>query len=190
VPPAHPSRNWAVIGLIVAVVAAGLLVVLAGGLYVADQFVRAQEYAQFQSATTRAEDVMEVAGARYDEIVKETGTSNTTPEGFIAQWKKFGAVAEEASVDLAVVQAEMSRQSALPWHTAMDRAREDYLAHIDAWMDEYADFARKGLDPDYTFDNGTLINQTWAIAQVSSKDAIPTLFSGGFADWQAQEFGN
>jgi len=160
------------------------------GKDVADQFVRAQEYAHFQSATTRAEDVMEAARAQWDEIDNETGTSNTTPEGFIAQWKKYGAVAEEASMDLAVVQAETARQSALPWHTAIDRALEDYLAHIDAWMDEYADYARKGLDPDYTFDNGTLINQTWAIAHVSSKDAIPTLFSGGFADWQAQEFGN
>jgi hypothetical protein len=124
-----------------------------------------------------AEEGMADADRQFDAIA-DAATRNGSGWSDLER-ERFADAAEDAAVDLLVSVERLEDETVLPWHRAVDRARDRYLEHAEAWLDVYESWAD---DEDEPAEASVRINATWELAEDAFEDATVPLLGRGDAD--------
>lgn len=166
---AGPSRPRRWIPL-VAGGAAFLLVLLTGGLLGADWAVRTAETRSLLTAIEASEASMIVVqddvAAAFDafDAAGQSAEARADLDASLREIAAEGAVAIETA-GLAVTAVEI-----LPWHGALERARDAYVLHNVAWVD-YLNRAKD--DPEEFVIDQDEVNRTFMEAEPMLRRALP-----------------
>jgi hypothetical protein len=115
-----------------------------------------------------SESVMEAFQDAAFEAVEEHRTAGSQDRGKLDD--ELSALATIANEDLQIAGDEVAARPILPWHRAMNQARDAYLAHNIAWQ---AYSARVIKDAAELLRDQPLVNSTFEDAQQPLLDAIP-----------------
>ncbi len=128
------------------------------------QLVTEVEYSEAQMLAVQ-EEIRRVTDD-FEAIPNPTDADRAELVGRLADVAAFGQEAiTEAGDDLA-------DESYLPWHTALQRAQRDYLAHNRAWQDY---LERATVDPgEFTIPQDE-VNDSFLVAERSLRSALPPL---------------
>jgi hypothetical protein len=169
---------------------------LGAGVFVANQWKLAADYNRWLTLTEAIEDEMERHTQAERAIRNRYSIEPITNEQKVKYWQEVGNSAYRASVTIAPLSGEMEDLSFLPWHGALNAARDDFLEHTDAWQawyDEVYDFAGEVgyKKKEWTAPrSGPEISATFAAAERSAMDALPDLFVGDLRERVEAEFAN
>jgi hypothetical protein len=174
-----PLLLGTVIGsLAVIVLAAGLLDALLRTTEV-DRLLTAVEHSE---ATMYAfDDELTELFASYEgsfDALAEADAGGRTPDIdalFEAIDAEVARIAADHHTELAEARAAVHRIALVPWHTAVRSAKDDYLAHADAWLDYYADLA---AEPVRLEEPRPEINATFFAAGAAMRRAVPSWADG------------
>ena len=145
--PDRRRRRWPAAALAAVVVAAGAVA--------ADDWRRGQEVGELRAAVTDAEG--SVAYARWRLVATEQYSSPSLsiadigPDARSSVEQVVQRAAGDGVVTVASARARVESVPLLPWHTATDAARADYLGYLDAVS---ARFARIEHDHDALYSRG------------------------------------
>lgn len=153
---------------IVAGLLAFVITLLTGLLLAADWGVRTVEMRTLVGSIYESESVMEAfQSAAFDAVESHrsaAGADRTKLDD------ELTALAEVANEDLRAAGDAVAAVPILPWHRALNEARDAYLAHNAAWQDYTA---RVIEDPAELLRDQPLVNSTFEDAQQPLLDAIP-----------------
>lgn len=173
------QRRWfgPVIGL-----ATFLFVLVAGGglTFVGDAGIRAAEMdtlltrveASELEMTVVQEEIQRISG-EYEELPSPTDEDRAQ---LVKDLATTAAVGQEAIAEAGDAVAALD---IAPWHPALVRAQEDYLAHNAAWQDY---LGRSRVDPLELTRPQELVDSTFLESEVSMRAAVPPLFGAGLID--------
>lgn len=144
------------------------LTVIAGVGFAGDWALRTIEMRTLIESIYESESVMEAfQGAAFD-AVEEHRTAGPQDRGKLDD--ELSALATIANEELQLVGEAVAALPILPWHRAINEARDAYLAHNVAWQ-EYT--ARVIEDPAELLRDQPLVNSTFEEAQQPLLDGIP-----------------
>lgn len=166
-------RRW--FGPLLALVT--FLVVLVGGAglaLVVDSGIRAAEMDSLLTQVEASELEMTVVQSEIQRISEEFGAlpapTDADREQLVKDLATTAATGQEA---IAEAGDAVAREEIAPWHVALARAQEDYLAHNLAWQ-EY--LGRATEDPMELTSPQPLVDSTFEESSVSMREAVPPLF--------------
>ena len=177
---------------ILLLVVAGIVSIIAvvSALFVADQWKQADEYNQWLTLTEDTESVMESFNLAMDGYWNENVETKIQKK---SAWAKTGKLFYQGAVDLSLLVEDMNDVGLLPWHSNLEQARQDYIAHTEAWITFYEkeyEFSQsvQGLES-WSYSRDTIdISTTFAIAERSAKKALPIIFAGDLEQRVQSEF--
>jgi len=152
----------------VAGVLAFLLTLLAGLGVTADWTLRTVEIRALIEGIYESESVMEAFQDAAFDAVEEHRTAGAQDRGKLDD--ELSALATVANEELQLAGEQVASLPILPWHRAINEARDAYLAHNIAWQ-EYT--ARVIEDPAELLRDQPRVNSTFEDAQQPLLDAIP-----------------
>ena len=140
---------------------------VAGLLAAADWTARTGELGQLLDRIEASEQEMRAANDDFRALM-----AAGEPGGVQAPQTRLALVehAESAQEAIAAAGLEVRDTPVLPWHNALRRAQQDYLAHNAAWVQHWQ---RVGQDPSQAFVEDLAIGVTWTEATDSVWAALP-----------------
>jgi hypothetical protein len=172
-------RRW--FGPLVGLVTFLVVLVVGGGLtIVVDSAVRAAEMDVLLSEVEASELEMTVVQTEVQRISEEFGQLPAPTDADRDQLvKDLAATAATGQQAIGEAGDAVGQLEFLPWHAALQRAQEDYLAHNLAWQ-EY--LGRATEDPLELTAPQDLVDSTFADSEVSMREAVPPVFGRALAD--------
>jgi len=172
-------RRW--FGPLVGLVTFLVVLVVGGGLtIVVDSGVRAAEMDVLLSEVEASELEMTVVQTEVQRISEEFGQLPSPTDADREQLvKDLAATAATGKQAIGEAGDAVGQLEFLPWHAALTRAQEDYLAHNLAWQ-EY--LGRAAEDPLELTAPQDLVDSTFADSEVSMREAVPPVFGRALAD--------
>jgi hypothetical protein len=140
-------------------------------LFLLDQGARNLELnsmvTKIQKSESQMENFKEDVGFWYERFVDGNSTANAT-EVNIAR------LAGDSAPFIAAYGAQVDSVFVLPWHASIIRAKKDYLAHNDAWVNSLN--ADTVIDEEFVDKQlSQQISNTFEIVRFSLPEAVPTL---------------
>jgi hypothetical protein len=137
---------------------AGSVVLLLAG--VGDWVRRDHELNEVLDHATVSERVMEETLDDLDRITQGQGRNwDEWPSGVL---EDFQDRAGEGAEELLVVREQVEDETVLPWHREVDRARDRYLAHVEAWVEVFERYADERDVPQRVWSE---VNATFELAE-------------------------
>lgn len=165
-------------------ISAGVLVLLgalAVGGYVADQWKTAQELdaliTQIEVAESAQREFISIEVAAFE----KGQDADYTDASIVVVVQTIASGARDTAIKLNVAQHDLEALSYLPWHAPVQRLRDDYTDHVDAWLVRLLDFAEASTIDDLASSGESTdigIASTWEIVGNSADRAAPTMFAG------------
>lgn len=143
-----------------------LLTLIVGGAVVADWAWRNAQMTELLDRVQASEDAMGQLQDAVTEVIEEHRTGED-PTKLDSQLRELAA---EAETNIADAGAEVAALPIAIWHADIDRARDVYLLHNQAWV-EY--MARSSQDAQEFFAPQPLVNQTFIDALPVFELAVP-----------------
>lgn len=148
-----------------------LVTLLGFGIVVGDWASRNLEMRALVSAVEDSESAMEWADDQIQSIVKEYGANGTlTEDQQTKAWDALSEAAYDGNLAISAAGAQVAEVTVLPWHGDIERAKDAYLAHNQAWQDYMQEAAD---DPTVLFKEQPEINSTFEAAEPLMKEAVP-----------------
>lgn len=152
-----------------------LLTLVVGGAVVADWAWRNAQMTELLDRVQASEAAMGVLQDAATEAIEEHRTGED-PTKLDSQLRELAAQAE---TNIAAAGAEVAALPIAIWHADIDRARDVYLLHNQAWV-EY--MARSSQDAQEFFAPQPLVNQTFIDALGVFEQAVPMPDPSGLMD--------
>lgn len=168
-------------GPLVGLVAFVVTLVLVGSVaFLADVGLRQAEMAQLVSRIEASEEQMVLVQEDIDRITTSfeelEAPDDADRAALVGELADAAAYGQEA---IAQAGAAMADDAYLPWHSAIIRAQDDYLAHNLAWQDY---LERAAVDPAVLTQPQEDINSTFLEAETSVRAALPPLVDAGLIE--------
>ena len=161
---AKPWIPWAAGAL------AFFITLIVGGLVVADWGLRTAEMNTIITRIEASEEAMGQAAEEVDAAFAGHSQADATPAERATLDGELRAIAAEGRDAIKAAAAPIAAVPVLPWHGAIERAREAYLIHNLAWQ-EYLDAAAK--DPAEFLRPQPLVDSTFLDAEQPIIAAVP-----------------
>lgn len=167
----------------------GGTLILVGLLAIGDWGLRVHEMSQMVRVMEKSEKSMSATNHAFREVLLQRQTQSTiAPSPTTAAVLAEGAMSSLDSLrkHISVGKSSMVLQATrlrdiqvAPWHDSLRQARDDYLAHVEAWYDHYS-----ALSADFSLHDQPQpwIDSTFATAGTSLRHAVPAPDPFGFGD--------
>lgn len=174
------ARKPLIIGGIVA--GAVLLLALAAvGLFVADQQARAAQYDAVLDVVEKSEEAMATHGEKEDAVLEESKGAVAGGSVEQAAVSKVKDLAGDVAVQIGVLRSDLDEVSVSGWHPEVEKLRDDYRDHMDAWLKRYEGVAAADdwqEMSDVANAQSIPIRTTWEIAGQTAREGMPNMFAG------------
>lgn len=151
------------------------MTLVVGGAVLADWSWRNAQMAELLDRVQASEDAMGELQDAVTEVIEEHRTGEN-PTKLDSQLRELAAQAE---TNIADAGAEVAALPIAIWHADLDRARDVYLLHNQAWV-EY--MARSSQDAEEFFAPQPLVNQTFIDALPVFESAVPMPDTSGLLE--------
>lgn len=148
-----------------------LVVLVGGGLLMADWIVRNNEMRDLVTAIEASEQQMVTTQDQVTDAFRpfEVGGA-LTPEETAALTQQLAGIATDAEARIAQAGKQVEAVSVLAWHNDIKDAQATYLEHNRAWVDY---MARAAQDPVEFVNPQPAVNESFLAAEPVLKAAVP-----------------
>ena len=147
-------------------------ITIANVVVLAELTTRSVEAENLVRAVEQSENAMKSTQQDFDEVLSAYDAQNLTDEDREKLRGELADVAARGEVAIAEAGTGVADVQIMPWHSALLRAQESYLAHNQAWVDYMAAAAK---DPGEWFRPQAAVDETFDAAKLPLVEAVPLL---------------